>query len=176
MTTEADASTDATESTETGTDSTDWKAEAEKFKTLARKQEERAKANAAAAKELETFRQQSMTDTEKAVEAARNEGRSEGARQASERIVRADIRAAAAGRNVDVDALLDGVNFGRFLDDDGESDIKAINAWMDRIAPLGEEKPKPRLDLGQGARGGQQNAALNGDPLLRDLKQTLGIG
>lgn len=129
--------------------STDTAAEIEKWKTQARKHEERAKANAAAAKELEQFKQQSMTDTEKAVEAARNEGRSEGAKSASERIARAEIRAAAAGRNVDVTALLEGVDAKRFLDDDGEPDTKAITAWMDRIAPAGDSpKPKPRVPTG----------------------------
>jgi hypothetical protein len=39
--------------------------------------EDRAKANANAAKELEQVRQQSMTDQEKAVEAARIEGRTD---------------------------------------------------------------------------------------------------
>lgn len=141
----ADAPT-GTESTDTGTDTA---AELEKWKTAARKHEERAKANAAAAKELEQFKQQAMTDTEKAVETARLEGRTEGAKSASERIARAEIRAAAAGRNVDVVALLEGVDATRFLDDDGEPDTKAINAWMDRIAPVGDDpKPKPRVPTG----------------------------
>lgn len=142
----------------------------------ARKWEQRAKENAAAAKELEQFRQQSMTDTEKAVDAARNEGRAEGARTASERIARAEIRAAAAGRNVDVEALLEGVDPKRFLDDDGEPDTKAIAAWMDRVAPAAKESEQAQQgwpDLGQGVRSVQSTSL--GDPLLRDLKRTLGI-
>lgn len=148
-----DTATDATAANDTGSDANDSNAdtaaEIEKWKALSKKHEARAAANAAAAKELEQFKQQSMTDTEKAVEAARNEGRSEGAKSASERIARAEIRAAAAGRNVDVTALLEGVDAKRFLDDDGEPDTKAITAWMDRIAPVGDSpKPKPRVPTG----------------------------
>lgn len=143
----------------------------------ARKWEQRAKDNASAAKELETFRQQAMSDTERAVEAARNEGRSEGTRTASERIAKAELRAAAAGRNVDIDALLEGVDARRFLDDDGEPDVKAITSWINRVAPVPTEPTEGTRsgwpDLGQGVRSTQSTSL--GDPLLRDLKKTLGI-
>ena len=136
-----------------GTDEPDWKAEAEKWKSQARKHEERAKANANATKELEQLRQASMSDLEKAVDAAKAEGRKEAIAAMGRRLVDAEVKAAAAGRKVDVDALLDGLDRSRFLTDDGEPDTKAITAWVDRIVP------KPGVpDLGQGARG-------NGSPL-----------
>lgn len=172
-----DAGTDAASATDQGTDTndqgTDTAAEIAKWKALSQKHEERAKSNAAAAKELESFKQQTMTDTEKAVQAARLEGRTEGVRTASEKIARAEIRAAAAGRNVNVDALLEGIDPTRFLDDEGEPDTKAIAAWMDKIAPVGDEKPRGPRDLGQGVRGGQA-PPLNGDPLVKSLTQLLG--
>lgn len=133
---------------------TDWKAEAEKTLREARKWEERAKANNNAAKELEQLRKASMSDQEKAVETARNEARTETLRTVGGRLVDAEVRVAAAGRNVDVDALLEGLDRARFLTDDGEPDSKAIAGWVDRVAPKSDQgTQKPSYpDLGQGRR------------------------
>lgn len=164
---------EAPESTDTG-DTTDYKAEAEKWQALARKHEERAKANASAAKELEQVRQSSMSDVEKAVAIARAEERAAVLREAGTRLVDAEVRAALTGRPVDAAALLEGLDRSRFLNDDGDPDVKAIQAWVDRIAPQTEPKA-PSFDLGQGARGDAPNVALNGDPLYRDLINKLGV-
>jgi hypothetical protein len=48
-----------------------------------------------------------------------------------------------------------------------------VAAFVDRIAP--EREPASPLDLGQGARGGNQVPGLNSTQLERDLKQKLGI-
>ncbi len=144
----ADAQPDAAPDTDTpAAPETDWKAEAEKWKVQARKHEERAKANATAAKELDQFRQASMSEQEKAIETARAEARAEAVTAMGRRLVDAEVRAAAKGRIADVDALLDGLDRARFLGEDGEPDVKAINGWVDRLAP---KKAVP--DLGQGAR------------------------
>jgi len=50
------------------------------------------------------------------------------------------VRAAAAGRVADVDALLEGINPAKFLTDDGEPDRDAISVWVDRIAPKNDEE------------------------------------
>jgi hypothetical protein len=166
-TTDTGASGDQTDdtSTDTGEQEPDWKAEAEKWKSQSRKHEERARANSNAAKELEKVRQQSMTETEKAVAQAREEGKAEGRTETTKtlaaRLVDSEVKAAAAGRSVDVAALLDGLDRSRFLTDDGEPDVKAITSWMDRIAPT-----KTRLDLGQGPRGG--NGGSNSGSFLTD--------
>lgn len=176
----ADTATEATtteaavtETVETDTDTTDYKAEAEKWKNQARKHEERAKANASAARELEQFRTAAMSDQEKAVEAARAEGRTEALRESGTKVVDAEVRAAAAGRSVDIEALLEGLDRAKFLGDDGEADRDAITAWVDRVAPKPEPTEAGFPDLGQGVRG--QAQALNGDPLLRDLKSKVGV-
>lgn len=155
--------------------------EAEKWKGLARKNEERAKANATAAKEIEEVRRSAMSDQEKAVadavEKAINEerGRNAGA------LVTAELRAAAAGRLDEnaLTALLDCVNTTAFITETGEPDTDAIRGWLDRIIPAPTEAAPETgvmtLDLGQGARGKPQNTALNGDPMLADLKHKLGI-
>lgn len=156
----------------------DWEAEATKWRDLARKHEERAKANATAAKELEQVRQQSMSDQEKAVAAARAEGLAEGMATGAAKVVRAEIRAAAAGRlSADqLTTLLEGINLAAFLGDDGEVDEPKVARFVDGIAPKPDEDEGSGTfpDLGQGARGGQ-NAALNGDPLLRALKAKVGV-
>ena len=162
------------EKPETGND---LAAELDKWKAQARKNEERAKANAAAAKELEQFKQQSMSDQEKAIEEARKAARSEVLAEVGAARVGDAIRVALAGRPVDVDALLDGVNPAKYLDDDGQPDRAAIAAWVDRIAPAPAEPEEPShrpLDLGQGSRPSTA-VALNGDPLLADLKSKLGV-
>lgn len=138
---------------------TDWKAEAERTLREARKWEERAKANANAAKELEQVRKASMSDQEKAVDTARAEARAEVLRTVGGRLVDAEVRVATAGRGIDVDALLDGLDRGRFMTDDGEPDSKAIAQWVDRIAPRQEPAPAGPArasfpDLGQGRRQG----------------------
>ncbi len=171
------------ESTDTADDGKDWAAEAAKWKDMARKHEERAKANATAAKELEKVRQQSMSDTEKAVAQAKADGLAEGLVAGAAKTAAAEIRAAAAGRMAgeQVEALLEGLNLAVFIDETGEVDRVKVARFVDGIAPAktDEEEKDTRQgfpDLGQGARGGANaNAALNGDPLLRDLKAKLGI-
>jgi hypothetical protein len=140
----------------------DWKAKYEETLKEARKHEDRAKANAAAAKELEAFKQSSMTEQEKAVATARAEAKAEAMREVGGKLAEAAIRVAAAGRSVDVDALLEGIDASKFLDVNGDPDAKAITAWVDRVAPADDgTKPPARRDLGLGARGGQQS---NSDP------------
>lgn len=151
----------------------DWKSEAEKFKSLSRKHEERAKANATAAAELEKLRVSSMNDQERAVAEAKLAGRNEALAEAGGKVAAAEIRAAAAGRmeSTQVEVLLQSLDLRAFLDDDGEVDRTKVSSFVDGIAPEPQEQGFP--DLGQGSR--VTNHALNGDPLLRDLKSHLGI-
>lgn len=156
-------------------DATDHKAEAEKWKALARKHEADFKKTA---RELDGFKQASMSDQEKAVaaavDAARNEARTETLRTVGSRLVDAEVKAAAAGRAVDVEALLEGLDRSRFLDDEGEPNVKAITAWVDRIAPAPQPGQTLRVDLGQGNRGTGNGAVALNDPLLKDLVAKVG--
>lgn len=151
---------------------TDTAAELEKWKAQARKHEERAKANAKAASELEQLRRQSMTDLEKAVDEAKAAGRAEALREIGGERVADAVRVAAAGRPVDVDALLEGLDRARFLTEEGQPDTAAITAWVDKVAPKGEERPPGFPDLGQGAR--TSALPLNGDPLTQALARMVG--
>lgn len=125
----------------------------EHWKEVARKNEQRAKDNAQKAKDYDALKKSTMSETEKAVAEAKAEGLAEGLKTGSSKIAQAEIRAALAGRHSDPDAFIEGVDAARFIGDDGEVDRAQITAWVDKVAPVGEQKP-PVLDLGQGNRGG----------------------
>lgn len=140
-------------------------AEVDKWKATSRKHEDRAKANAAAQKELDAVKAASMSDQEKAVALAVAQARAEAFAEVGGQLVDAAVRAAVAGRGIDADALLDGLDRSRFLDD-GQVDQAAITAWVDRIVPAGT------VDLGQGARGTTPPTV---GPLEQALRHTVGL-
>lgn len=90
----------------------------------------------AAQRELEKVRTASMTDQEKAVADAKAAGQTEGARAAAPRLVRAELRAAAAEASLPkaaLDGFLEYADLSRFVGDDGEPDSKAIEAAVKRL-------------------------------------------
>lgn len=124
-------------------DPPDKDAELARWKQIARKHEDRAKANADAAKELEKLRAASMTETERAVDEARKATRAEVLREVGAERAADAMRLAAAGRPIDIEGALEGLALDRFLTDDGLPDVKRIQAFVDRIAPP-QEAPDPR--------------------------------
>lgn len=143
--------TTATETSETpveeqtpATTTPDPDAELAKWKEMARKNEERAKANAKAAKELEKLREATATESEKAINAAKAEGRTEALSVANARIVKAELKAAASGVLQDPDDAVAHIDPSQFeVDDDGNVDTKAIKAEVARLAAA-----KPYLTAG----------------------------
>lgn len=131
------------------------------------------KAHKEATAELDNLRKQSMTDQERAVAEAREVGRTEALTAMGGRLVEAEFRVAAAGRipTGTLDRILAAIDSKPFVDSSGQPDSKAIQEFVEGIAPAARE-PDP-IDMGQGSRG--QPHALNSDPLLRDLKNHLGI-
>ena len=90
-----------------------------------------------------------MSDQERAVAEAEQRGAQSAAVKAGARLVKAEFRAAAAGR-VETDALaayLEDVDLSKFLGEDGEPDTKAIEARIGRLG--GTQK---RTDFDGGAR------------------------
>lgn len=90
-----------------------------------------------------------MSDQERAVAEAEQRGAQTATAKTGARLVRAEFRAAAAGR-VDADTLaayLEDVDPAKFLGDDGEPDAKAIEARIGRLG--GGQK---RTDFDGGAR------------------------
>jgi hypothetical protein len=133
------------EATEVGTDDSekDLAAEVEKWKALSRKNEDRARTNAAAAKELDELRKANMTDQEKLVEDTRRAVRTE----FSSKLVEAELKSQLGGKNIDADALLT-FNKAEFVDSNGDVDSEAITAWVETHTKTPEITP----DLGQGVR------------------------
>lgn len=144
---------EATDGTDAKPD-TDWRAEADKWKALAQKHEQRAKGNAKSLADLEKAQRDAMTDQDRAIAEARDAAFAEGRAIGLGREVAALVRAAAVGRIADVDALLEGLDASRFVTDDGEADAKAVQAWVDKVAPAKPEGQQPLgagIDLGQGS-------------------------
>jgi len=135
--------------TATETDAKDWKAEAEKWQALARKNEERAKGNAAAVKELEQLKAANLSDTEKAVAEAERRGHAAATAATASRLARAELRAAAAGKvdQTALDGFLEYADLTKFVGADGEPDTKAIEKAIKALA--GEPRP---TDFDGGAR------------------------
>lgn len=131
-------------------------AEASKWKALARKHEERAKANATAAKDLDKLQKATASDQERAVIEAKEAGKAEAMGSVGSKLVDAEFRAAAAGRLDDRQrtALIDGLDRSKFLTDDGDVDTDKVAALIEGIAgPKSDKDDKtPFPGLGQGKR------------------------
>lgn len=114
---------------------------------------EERRARKAAEKELETLRRAAMSDQEKAIAQAKTDAQTEAAKAAAPRLVKAELRAAAAEAGVPKDALdgfLEYADLSRFLTDDGEPDSKQITAAVKRLGGTAGRG----ADYDGGARGG----------------------
>ena len=168
--------TEATTETADTAEAPDLTAEVEKWRSLARKHEERAKTNAKAVAELETLRQSQMTDQEKALDEARKSARREALLEVGAHLVTAEFRAQAGGR-IDPDrlsVLLEDLDMSKYLTEDGQVDTERVAKKVDALAPKPTEEAAPTWpDLGQGARD-SSNLALNSDGLTRALMAKVG--
>jgi len=115
---------------------------------------------------LDRAQQAAMTDQEKAVAAAREEGRAEAAKAAGAKIAQARFLAAAAGKLADPAALADVIDLTRFVGDDGEVDQEALAAMVDRLASA---SPAPAANGGRVPAGPRQPVA-DGDFLGQQLR------
>lgn len=147
----------------------DTAAELDKWKAMARKHEDRAKANAAAVKELETLKASMMTDQEKAIAEAVAKARADVMGEVGATLVESAFKAAAAGRSLDVDTILDGLDRSRFLADDGKPDTARIAAWVDKLAPASTSEPAKPKDMGQGARRSDGKAPITDRAQLKHM-------
>lgn len=144
-------------------DSTDWKAEARKW-------EQRAKENKAAATEMDKQRRASMTEAQRAVAEAEARGRTTAVSEFGKRLVRTEFDAAAARRNPDVDTagVLEFVDLARFVGEDGEPDVKAIKAAVDRLVPA--PAGAPSFD------GGVRRTASGKPDMNQIIRRAAGLG
>lgn len=127
---------------------TDWKAEARKW-------EQRAKENKQAATELEKKRKAEMTDAERAVAEAEERGRTAAVQEYGKRLATSEIRAAAADAQADLTGVFDYLDLGRFVDENGEPNEKAIKSFVAGLPVKDDGKPRPpKPDPNQGRQSG----------------------
>jgi hypothetical protein len=142
----------------------------------ARKHEDRVKAYGdytpdkirALEQERENLRKAGQTDADKAIEAAREEGRSEVRAELNRERATNALEKALQGRVPQAGALL-GLDVNKFIVN-GQVDTEAVKAWVEdhsEEAPAGAAK-KP-LDLGQGRRGSGDPGAAKTVSAGRDL-------
>lgn len=115
---------------QTQTDNTDWVAEARKW-------EQRSKRDQARVRELEKNQKASMTDAQRALSEAETSGRTAAVKEFGQRLARTEFDAAAGRRNPDFDTAqaLEYVDLTKFVGEDGEPDLKAIKAAVERLVP-----------------------------------------
>lgn len=119
-------------------DDIDWKA-------MARKHERDAKK---ATRELEQVRKANQTEQERAIEAAKDEGRKSALVDAGQRLAAAEIKAALSNVVPDPKAIVEDLNLAKYVNDDGEVDEDAVKALRDKYAALGGGKKPPSFDGG----------------------------
>lgn len=131
------------------TETVDLTSEVEKWKTLSRKNEAQAKANAAAAKELEELRKANLSEQERLIEATKTETAKSIRQEFAGKLVEAELKSALNGKVLDGNAILS-FDKNSFIDENGNVDSSAISTWVEAHSKSSE----PILpDLGQGLRG-----------------------
>lgn len=128
----------------------------EAMKARARDAEKEAKAAKAA---LEKLQRESLDEQQKAIADARDEGKSEATKAAGERLAAAEIRAALTNLVPDPAGIVEDLNLGKYVGDDGEPDQDAIKALASKYAALGVNK-KPSGVPG-GPRGDAKAPSLD---------------
>lgn len=111
------------------------------------------KALKAAQKELETLRQAQMSESEKALTEAETRGRASAVAEFGQKLAAAQFIADAARRNAEFDAagVLEDLNLGKYVTDDGQPDAKGIAAVVERLVPERAAQAAPKFgnaDLG----------------------------
>lgn len=115
-------------------------------------------------RELEQVRTANLSEAEKAVAEAEKRGEQKAAQQWSQRLVRSDFVAAASRRNPEFDAsaVLDDLNLGRFVGEDGEPDAKAIAAAVERLVPEASSASRPPSFDGGARTTAPASTGMNG--------------
>jgi len=126
-----------------------YKAEAEKWTALSRKHEDAEKK---LRKEVNDLRTASMSDAEKAIEKAKQDGASETLRKVTDRLVKAELKAHAAEKGATLPDL-DALNLAKFATEDGDPDEEAIAKFVDSLGTSKNRFPSGK-DLGIGRQGG----------------------
>lgn len=155
-------------------------ADRDKWKKISRKHEQRAKANAKAAKELAELKKKGLPDDQRAVTEAEERGRTAAAADFAQQLAGARIEAALTGIVDDPADLVEELNLAKYVTDDNEVDHDAIDElkdkWAARMGSKNEgdddgDKPKKKADLKQGKRG--KSGGGTPEQLTRDALQSM---
>jgi uncharacterized membrane-anchored protein YjiN (DUF445 family) len=130
-------------------------AEVDKWKSLSRKNEQQAKANMAAAKELEEIKKSQLSDTERLIAETKEQTALSVRKEFAGKLVDAELKSQLNGRLLDAGALLS-FDKSSFIDDDGNINSEAIQSWVEAHSKT-TDIPAP--DLAQGARGNNPSKA-----------------
>lgn len=135
-----------------GNDPVDWQAVAERNAHFMRENEKKLNA---ARKELDDIRAANMTDAEKAIAEATSAGEKAGYSKAAEKLVKTEMKAAAALAGVEIPTGLDRiVKFDSLLNSDGEPDEEAIKTLVSSFKPSNGNRTAFAQGLGIGQTGG----------------------
>ncbi|WP_143658558.1 hypothetical protein [Streptomyces sp. IMTB 2501] len=137
-------------------------AEIDKWKALSRKNEDRFKQ---ASTELEGFRQSQMTDTEKAIEAAKVEARNAALSEVGTKLVNAELRAASSAAGVPLPGA-EYLNLDSFVGEDGSPDSARIEAFVSSL-PKPNSAPSYAQNIGLGRQGSPAAGQLTREDLSR---------
>lgn len=128
---------------------------------------ERSRAKAAerelkiAQRALEAERAKGLSEAERAIAEAERNGYTRASQEAGKRLARAEIRASAAAKGLDVTEILEDLDLARFVDENGEPDEKAISKAITKWAAIAPASARPRGEVDQGTRGTSQGADMN---------------
>jgi acyl-CoA reductase-like NAD-dependent aldehyde dehydrogenase len=120
----------------------------------------------ATAQRLAEMQQQQMSDSERAVAAAREEGRVAALTEAGARMAAAEFRALAAGKLADPDAALEVLDLTKFVKD-GEPDRAGLAAIIERLAQAAPAPTAPPPPPGGHVPAGPRQSQPRSDDFLR---------
>ena len=121
---------------------------------------------------LEAIEAENLSETEKAIAAARDEGRSEALTLANTRLLQAEIRAAAAGKIADPADAIKLLDLSEFeVTDGGEVDTEAIASAIDALVEAKPYLAATVRPLGTGGGGARpQTPAPTRDERISELE------
>jgi hypothetical protein len=125
--------------------------------------EEERRQRIEAKKQLDALRAAGMSEAEKAIAKAREEGRAEAAKESALVMAGAEFKVQAAGKLANPDAALAAMDLGKLLDDKGQPDKARIAKLVEQLAAV----PAPGGRVPTGPQG-----QPNGDGDF--FRQTLG--
>lgn len=109
---------------------------------------EAEKRERAAARRIAEFEDRDKSETDRAVDAARDEGRKAALAETGQRLAAAEIRAALKGVVPDPRAIVEDLNLSKYVTDDGDVDEKAVKALAEKYATFGGSTRQPSFDGG----------------------------